>query len=160
MTTVLCPGSFDPPTNGHVDVVRRITSFADKVVIAVVGNPQKTALFSPERRVELFREIVDEWPDTDTEIEVMTHSGLLVDLVEPHQIDFIVKGVRSSDDYLNEQRMAQMNRSIGDVETLLLPTSPPLTFIASSLVREIVRLGGDVDHLVPPPVQRALGETR
>ncbi len=160
MITALCPGSFDPPTNGHIDVIRRTAGFADRVVVAVVGNPSKAAMFPPERRVELFRETVTEWTDIDTRFDVIAHHGLLVDLVEPHGIDVIVKGVRAGDDYQNEHRMAQMNRSIGGVETLLLPTSPEWSFVASSLVREIVRLGGSVEHLVPPAVQRALGETR
>ncbi|MPZ51283.1 MAG: pantetheine-phosphate adenylyltransferase [Acidimicrobiia bacterium] len=160
MTTALCPGSFDPPTNGHIDVIRRTARFADRIVVGVVGNPSKRAMFTPERRVELFDAVIAGWTDNDVHIEVIAHDGLVVDLVESHDIDVIVKGLRGTIDFENEQRMAHMNSTMVEVETLFLPTSPEVSFISSSLVREIATLGGSVDHLVPPPVRQAIGETR
>lgn len=154
MTSVLCPGSFDPPTNGHVDVIRRASSMFDRVVVAVIRNPSKTSLFTADERVDLLRRSM---PDL-TNVEYDSFEGLLVDFAEAHDVDVIVKGLRAVSDFDYELAMAQMNRSLRDVETLFIPTNPEWSYLSSSLVREVARLGGTVDELVPEVVAEALKE--
>ena len=154
MTTALCPGSFDPPTHGHVDVVRRAAAMFDRLVVAVVANPSKSPLFSADERVELFRAVV---ADLDN-VEVEGFDGLLVDFAESHGVDVIVKGVRAVSDFDYELQMAQMNRTLRQIDTVFLPTNPEWSYLSSSLVREVARLGGTVDTLVPEVVSRALQE--
>ncbi len=152
MTTALCPGSFDPPTNGHVDVIRRSGALFDRVVVAVIDNPSKTAMFTSEERMSLFGEILGD------SVETTSFSGLLVDHVREVGADVVVKGVRGIDDYEYETQMAHMNQHMTGMETLLLPTRPEYGFISSSLVKEIARLGGSVAGLVPDVVEKALKE--
>jgi pantetheine-phosphate adenylyltransferase len=154
VTVALCPGSFDPPTNGHVDVIRRVAEMFGRVVVAVVANPAKTPLFSPDERIGLMAAAL---PELGT-IEYRTFSGLLVDFAEAHGVDVIVKGLRAGSDFDYELQMAQMNRSLRRIETLFIPTNPTWSYLSSSLVREVARLGGDVDELVPPVVAAALKE--
>lgn len=152
MTTALCPGSFDPPTNGHADVIGRTVSLFDRVVVAVIDNPAKEAMFTPDERSALLADIHGEM------IEVTTFTGLLVDHVSDVGADVVVKGLRTSDDYEYETQMAQMNRHMTGMETLFIPTRPEYRFISSSLVKEIARLGGSVGGLVPDVVEKALKE--
>lgn len=152
MTTALCPGSFDPPTNGHVDVVERVIRLFDRVVVSVIDNPAKEPLFDVERRVEMLREIHGD------RIEVTSFTGLLVTHAQEVGADVIVKGLRTVDDYEYENQMAQMNRHLTGVETLFMPTTPEYGFISSSLVKEVAKLGGSVSGLVPDVVHRALKE--
>jgi len=152
MTTALCPGSFDPPTNGHVDVIRRSSALFDRVVIAVIDNPSKTAMFTPDERMALFDEI---FGDT---VESTRFDGLLVDHARVVGADVVVKGLRSVDDYEYETQMAHMNQHMTGMETLFIPTRPEYRFISSSLVKEIARLGGSVAGLVPDVVEKALKE--
>jgi pantetheine-phosphate adenylyltransferase len=152
MTTALCPGSFDPPTNGHVDVVERAVGLFDRVVVAVIDNPGKEPLFATERRLELIREIHGD------RVEVTSFTGLLVDHARAVGADVVVKGLRTVDDYEYENQMAQMNRHLTGVETVFMPTTPEFGFISSSLVKEVARLGGSVSGLVPDVVDRALKE--
>lgn len=154
MTSALCPGSYDPPTNGHIDVIRRTAAIFDRVVVSVVENPSKTPLFTTEERIELFRASM---PDVSN-VSYDVFGGLLVDHVRARGIDVVVKGLRTSGDFDYELQMAQMNASIKGVETVFIPTTPAWSFLSSSLVREVARLGGSVDDLVPAPVAAALKE--
>ncbi|MGD2059461.1 MAG: pantetheine-phosphate adenylyltransferase [Acidimicrobiia bacterium] len=150
--TALCPGSFDPPTNGHVDVIARAIALFDRVVVAVIDNPSKQSMFSLEERESLLRELYGD------SIEVTAFGGLLVDHVREVGADTVVKGVRTVEDYEYETEMAQMNRHMTGMETVFLPTRPEFRFISSSLVKEIARLGGSVGGLVPDVVEKALKE--
>lgn len=152
MTTALCPGSFDPPTNGHADVIGRAVSLFDRVVVAIIDNPSKQAMFTPAERSALLADVHGE------NVEVTTFTGLLVDHVREVGADVVVKGLRTSDDYEYETQMAQMNRHLTGMETLFIPTRPEYRFISSSLVKEIARLGGSVGGLVPDVVEKALKE--
>lgn len=154
MTSALCPGSYDPPTNGHIDVIRRTAAIFDRVVVSVVENPSKTPLFTTEERIELFRASM---PDVSN-VSYDVFGGLLVDHVRARGIDVVVKGLRTPGDFDYELQMAQMNASIKGVETVFIPTTPAWSFLSSSLVREVARLGGSVDDLVPAPVAAALKE--
>ena len=150
--TALCPGSFDPPTNGHTDVIGRAIALFDRVVVAVIDNPSKKSMFSPSERSDLLKELFGD------DIEVTSFSGLLVEHVQEVGADTVVKGLRTVEDYEYETQMAQMNHHMTGMETLFLATRPHYRFISSSLVKEIARLGGSVGGLVPAVVEKALKE--
>lgn len=150
MTTALCPGSFDPPTNGHVDVIERCIAAFDAVVVAVVANPSKDAMFSLEERVAMLEELFE------GRASVQPFDGLLVDFAAGAGADLVVKGLRTVDDYTYEMQMAQMNRSLSAMETVFMPTKSEWSFVSSSLIKEVARLGGAVTGLVPPNVAKAL----
>jgi pantetheine-phosphate adenylyltransferase len=152
--TALCPGTFDPVTNGHLDIVTRASGLFDRVVVAVVENPAKEPLFSVEERVAMLREAVGDNED----VEIDSFSGLLVDYARAQEIRAIVKGLRAVTDFDYELQMAQMNRHLSEVETCFVPTSPRWSYLSSSLVKEVARHGGDVSGLVPEPVVRRLKE--
>ena len=152
MTTALCPGSFDPPTNGHADVIVRVINGFDRVVVSVIDNPSKKAMFTASERMGLLKEMHGE------AIEVTSFDGLLVDHVREIGADVVVKGLRTVDDYQYETQMAQMNRHLTGMETVFIPTHPEFAFISSSLVREVARLGGSMSGLVPDVVEKALKE--
>jgi pantetheine-phosphate adenylyltransferase len=150
--TALCPGTFDPVTNGHLDVVGRAASTFDAVVVAVVENPSKTPLFAVAERIALLEEAVRHLGN----VRVGAFGGLLVDYARAESASVIVKGLRAVSDYEYEIQMAQMNQRIGEIETLFMATSPKWSFLSSSLVKEVARLGGDVEGLVPDHVRTAL----
>jgi pantetheine-phosphate adenylyltransferase len=150
--TALCPGTFDPVTNGHLDVIGRAASMFDGVVVAVLENPSKAPLFTIEERVSLLHEALADQPT----VRVASFGGLLVDFARAQDARMIVKGLRAVSDYEYEIQMAQMNQRIGGVETLFMATSPKWSFLSSSLVKEVARLGGDVEGLVPDHVRKAL----
>jgi len=150
--TALCPGTFDPVTNGHLDVIGRAASMFDGVVVAVLENPSKAPLFTIEERVALLQEALGDQPS----VRVASFGGLLVDFARAQDAGMIVKGLRAVSDYEYEIQMAQMNQRIGGVETLFMATSPKWSFLSSSLVKEVARLGGDVEGLVPDHVRKAL----
>lgn len=152
MTTALCPGSFDPPTNGHVDVIERAISAFDKVVVAVVDNPSKESLFSVEERLSLLEELFG------GRTEIGSFSGLLVEYAAEVGADVVVKGLRTVDDYEYEVQMSQMNRHLTGMETVFMATKSDWSFISSSLVKEVARLGGSIGGLVPSAVEKALQE--
>ena len=153
MSLALCPGSFDPPTNGHVDVVERAARHFDRVLVAVVRNPGKEPLFDAEERVELLSEALAHLAN----VEVVEYGGLLVDLARERAVDVIVKGLRAGSDVEYELQMAQMNARLSpDVDTLFVATTPRWGFISSSSVKEVARYGADVSGLVPPGVAKAL----
>jgi len=152
MTSALCPGSFDPPTSGHIDLIDRAIELFDRVVVSVIDNPSKSALFTAAERAALFSEIYGE------AVEVITFSGLLVEHAREMGVDLVIKGLRTGGDYEYETQMAQMNRHLTGMETVFIPTRPELRFISSSLVKEVARLGGSVSGLVPDIVEKALKE--
>jgi pantetheine-phosphate adenylyltransferase len=152
--TALCPGTFDPVTNGHVDIVQRAAGLFDGVVVAVVENPAKEPLFRVAERVEMLRESLSGLAN----VEVESFAGLLVDYARTRGVGVIVKGLRAVSDFDYELQMAQMNRHLGEVETCFVPTSPRWSYLSSSLVKEIARFGGDVSGLVPEHVPRRLKE--
>ena len=153
MTTAVCPGSFDPITNGHLDIVTRASRHFDEVVVLVTGNPTKTSgLFTVEERVELIREATSHLPG----VRVDSWGGLLVDYTSAHHITALVKGLRSSLDYEYELPMAQMNRRLTGVDTYFLLTDEKYGYISSSLTKEVAKYGGDVTGLVPDTVREAM----
>jgi pantetheine-phosphate adenylyltransferase len=149
---VVCPGSFDPVTNGHLDIISRAAQLYDEVVVAVGGNPSKTALFTAQERVELIRGVTQKLDNVRVEL----FDGLIVDFCRSRDISAIIKGLRAVSDFDYEMQMAQMNYSQAGVETLFMTTNPRYTFLSSSLVKEFARFGGDVSGLVPPSVLERL----
>ena len=155
MIIALVPGSFDPPTKGHLDVVERCTGLFDRVVVGVVHNPSKQSMFSAEERVEMLEECCEPWDN----VSVASFQGLLVDFAKEVGAKTVVKGLRAVTDFDYEIQMSQMNRHLsGDVVSLFVATKPEYGYLSSSLVKEVARLGGSVDALVPPVVARALKE--
>ncbi|MGY1671289.1 pantetheine-phosphate adenylyltransferase [Geodermatophilus sp. SYSU D00710] len=148
MRRAVCPGSFDPVTNGHVDVITRAAALYDELVVAVLVNPGKAGLFSVDERMDLLRDAVAELPN----VVVDSFSGLLVDYCRSHGIPVVVKGLRAVGDFEYELQMAQMNRELAGVETLFVPTAPQVGHLSSSLVKQIATFGGDVSRLVPKAV--------
>jgi pantetheine-phosphate adenylyltransferase len=148
----VCPGSFDPVTNGHLDIVKRAASLFDEVTVAVLINRNKAGLFSVEERLDMLRQTTQEFPN----VMVDAFHGLLVDFCRERGIAAIVKGLRAVTDFDYELQMAQMNSSLADVDTVFVPTSPEYSFLASSLVKEVASHGGDVSRLVPDLVLRRL----
>ena len=152
MRRAVCPGSFDPVTNGHVDVIIRAAGLYDELVVAVLVNPGKAGLFSVEDRMELLRDAVTELPN----VRVDRFEGLLVDYCRAHDVPVIVKGLRAVSDFEYELQMAQMNRELAGIETLFVPTAPQVGHLSSSLVKQIAEFGGDVSSLVPAAVHDRL----
>ncbi|MFT4188395.1 MAG: pantetheine-phosphate adenylyltransferase [Aeromicrobium sp.] len=154
MTRVVCPGSFDPVTNGHLDIITRASYLFGEVVVVVLINESKQGLFDIEQRLELIRQSVSSRPN----VTVDSYAGLLVDYCAQNDVSAIVKGLRAVSDFDYELQMAQMNGNLTGVDTVFIPTAPDYMFIASSLVKEVARHGGDVADLVPPVVLAALDE--
>lgn len=154
MRRAVCPGSFDPITRGHLDIVARASKLFDEVYVAVMINKSKQGLFTVDERISLIRECTDAYGN----VQVEAFHGLLVDYCKQRDIPAIVKGLRAVSDFDYELQMAQMNNGLSSVETLFIPTNPVYSFLSSSLVKEVAAWGGDVSHLVPEPVLRALRE--
>ena len=152
MRRAVCPGSFDPVTNGHIDIVSRASSLFDEVVVAVGVNKSKNRLVSAEERIDMLREACAPYAN----VTVDGFTGLLTDFCTDRGIQAIVKGLRAVSDFDYELQMAQMNASLSDVETVFVPTSPEYSFLASSLVKEVAAFGGDVSGLVPAFVHERL----
>jgi pantetheine-phosphate adenylyltransferase len=150
--TAVCPGSFDPVTNGHLDVLERVATRFDRVIVACTTNPGKSPMFDVAERVELLEEVTAHLRN----LEVATFDGLLIDFCRERGVGLIVKGLRAVSDFEYELQMAQMNARIGGVETLFLASSPVYSFLSSSLVKEVARFGGDVTSFVPPVVATRL----
>jgi pantetheine-phosphate adenylyltransferase len=149
---VVCPGSFDPVTNGHIDIISRAALIHDEVIVAVMRNLSKSALFTVDERVELLREVTSKHDN----VRVQKFNGLIVDFCRANEISAIVKGLRAVSDFDYEMQMAQMNYNQAGVETLFMTTNPLYAFLSSSLVKEFAKYGGNVDGLVPDPVAEAL----
>jgi pantetheine-phosphate adenylyltransferase len=152
MRRAVCPGSFDPPTNGHLDVVGRAAALFDEVVVAVLVNKSKKSMFTVDERIELLTEVVKPWPN----VTIGSFHGLLVDYCRDNDIRAIVKGLRAVTDFDYELQMAQMNQRLSGVDTLFMSSTPEYSFVSSSLVKEVATYGGDVAHLLPDSVHRRL----
>ena len=153
----LYPGSFDPLTNGHVDIIQRGSRFFDRIVIAVAINQDKTPLFTVPERVSIARDVFRDWPN----VEVDTFDGLLVDYARRKKATVIVRGLRAVSDFEYEMQMALMNRRLNhDVETVFMMPAEPYTYVSSRLVKEVVALGGTVHGLVPEVVEARLRDKR
>jgi pantetheine-phosphate adenylyltransferase len=152
--SVVCPGSFDPVTNGHVDIIERASGLADHVFVAVMVNQHKRGLFAAEQRIDLLKQSLTHLDN----LTVETFSGLLVDYCQAKGARAIVKGLRAVGDFDYELQMAQMNHRLTGVDTLFVATNPLYSFLSSSLIKEVVAFGGDVEDLVPAPVLGPLVE--
>jgi len=154
MRRAVCPGSFDPVTNGHLDIIGRAADLYDELVVAIFVNQSKSSLFAVDERRELLEEVTAPYGN----VRVDSFEGLVVDYCRDNEIAVIVKGLRAVSDFDYELQMAQMNRGLAGVDTLFMPTNPEYSFLASSLVKEIARWGGDVSRLVPQNVLKRLTE--
>ncbi|MGI5492172.1 pantetheine-phosphate adenylyltransferase [Microtetraspora malaysiensis] len=154
MRRVVCPGSFDPVTNGHLDIIGRTSRLYDEVVVAVLINIEKAGLFTVDERIEMLEAVTKEYGN----VRVEKFHGLLVDFCRQNDIPTIVKGLRAVSDFDYELQMAQLNYRMSGVETLFMSTNPEYSFLSSSRLKEIARYGGDVSGLVPDLVQRLLIE--
>jgi pantetheine-phosphate adenylyltransferase len=155
VATALCPGSFDPVTNGHLDIIARTARHFDDVIVAVIRNPQKAqSLFTLEERQEMLKEVTSHLPN----VSIDFFTGLLVEFAKEHAANAIVKGLRAVSDFDYELQMAQMNQQLSGIDTFFISTSPQYSFLSSSLVREVAKFGGDVSSMVPPVVAERLDE--
>lgn len=148
MKRVVCPGSFDPITFGHLDIIERASSIFDEVLIAVMVNQVKKTLFTVEERIAMTEEVTAKYPN----VKVDSWSGLLVDYCKKNDISIILKGLRAVTDFDYELQMSQVNLQLQGVETLFLSTAPAHSFLSSSLVKEIASYGGDVSSYIPAPL--------
>lgn len=152
MTIAVCPGSYDPPHHGHIDILNRSAKLFDEVVVAVITNPSKAPTFSPAERVDMLKALVSE------NVRVEISDGLTVDVAKAVGATAIVKGIRNSTDYEYELQMALMNRHLTGIETVFVPSDANLGHISSSLIKEIAKLGGSIEGLVPDAVAALLEE--
>lgn len=148
----MCPGSFDPVTNGHIDVFARAAVQFDEVVVTVSVNPKKQGMFSVEERMEMLREATANLPN----VRVESWQGLLVDFAKQEGLTAIVKGLRDATDFGYELQMAQMNKKLSGVDTFFIATNPTFSYLSSSLVKEVAAYGGDVTDMLPPAVHKRL----
>jgi pantetheine-phosphate adenylyltransferase len=149
MRRAACPGSFDPVTNGHLDVIGRAAALYDEVVVAVLVNESKAGLFTIDERLEMLVEVTSAYPN----VSVRSFRGLLVDFCQAFDIPVVIKGLRVASDFDYELQMAQMNLGLAGVETLFMPTNPQYSFVSSSLIKDVAKWGGDVGKHVPDPVE-------
>jgi pantetheine-phosphate adenylyltransferase len=152
MRRAVCPGSYDPVTNGHIDIVERAAGIFDEVIVAVLVNKTKKSLFTVDERLDMLRSVTSHLPN----VRVDSWHGLLVDYCRQHEVAVIAKGLRAVSDFDYELQMAQMNQQLSGVETMFMPTNPLWSFLSSSLVKEVAAYGGGVAHLVPDLVHRRL----
>jgi pantetheine-phosphate adenylyltransferase len=148
MSGAVCPGSFDPVTLGHVDILERAAAQFDEVVVAVLVNPNKQGMFSVDERIAMIEESTPHLPN----LRVESGEGLVVDFVKARGLTAIVKGLRTGTDFEYELQMAQMNKHIAGVDTFFVATTPRYSFVSSSLAKEVATLGGDVSELLPKAV--------
>jgi len=152
MRRAVCPGSYDPVTNGHLDIIERASGLFDEVTVAVLINKSKRGMFSVDERIEMLRDTTSALSN----VRIDSWHGLLVDYCRDNDIATIVKGLRSVSDFDHELQMAQMNRELSGIETMLMPNNPLYSFLASSLVKEVATYHGDVSHLVPELVNERI----
>ncbi|MGI5213633.1 pantetheine-phosphate adenylyltransferase [Plantactinospora sp. CA-290183] len=154
MRRAVCPGSFDPVTNGHLDIIGRASRLFDEVIVGVLINESKRGLFTVEERIEMLREVTASYGN----VRVESFQGLLVDFCRTQRAAVVVRGLRAVSDFDYELQMAQMNIGLAGVETLFMPTSPTYSFLSSSLIKDVAKWGGDVSPHVPDVVRRHLRE--
>jgi pantetheine-phosphate adenylyltransferase len=154
MRRAVCPGSFDPVTNGHLDIIGRASRLYDEVIVGVLVNESKSGLFPHEERVAMLREVVAVYPN----VRVAGFEGLLVDFCRAQGAAVVVKGIRAVSDFDYELKMAQMNVGLAGIETLFMPTNPLYSFLSSSLIKDVAKWGGDVSPHVPEVVAQRLAE--
>ncbi len=154
MRRAICPGSFDPVTNGHLDIIGRVAGLYDDVIVAVFVNQSKVGWFPIQERIEMLREVTAEYPN----VSVDSFEGLTVDYCRTHDISVIVKGLRAVTDFDYELQQSQMNLGLAGVETLFMATNPLYSFLSSSLIKDVAKWGGDVSPHVPDIVARRLTE--
>ena len=154
MRRAVCPGSFDPVTNGHLDIIGRASRLFDEVIVAVLVNESKQGLFTIDERLDMLREVVKPYGN----VRVESFQGLLVDFCRAQQASVVVKGLRAVSDFDYELQMAQMNIGLAGVETLFMPTNAQHSFVSSSLVKDVAKWGGDVTAHVPEVVARRLAD--
>ncbi len=152
MRRAVCPGSYDPATNGHLDIIERAARQFDEIVIAVLINKTKRTMFEVEDRIAMLAEITEHLPN----VRVDSWHGLLADYCRANGIGAIVKGLRAVSDFEYELQMAQMNYRLSGVDTMFMPSNPTYSFLSSSLVKEVATYGGDVGHLLPASVHQRL----
>ena len=153
MTAALCPGSFDPPTNGHIDVIERTSRHFERVLVAVIANPSKEPLFTLEERKDMLADALGHVGN----VEIDSFDGLLVDYARTREVNVVVKGLRAVSDFEYELQMAEMNAALAPgLDTMFLTAKPAWAFLSSSLVKEVARFGGPVEGLVPTSVAAAL----
>jgi pantetheine-phosphate adenylyltransferase len=150
----VCPGSFDPVTRGHLDIFGRAAQLFDEVIVGVLVNESKKGLFTVDERIDMIREVTKDFDN----VRVVAFQGLLVDFCRKQGAEIVIKGIRAVSDFDYELQMAQMNIGLSGVETLFMPTNPLYSFVASSLVKEVAKWGGDVSTYVPELVERRLAE--
>lgn len=149
MTRAIYPGSFDPVTKGHLDIIIRSRKIMDKLTVAILENPRKVATFDIETRVEMLKKVIESYPNVDVEY----YKGLLIDYVEEKKTKIIIKGLRAISDFEFEFQMALVNQKLNPtIETLFMMTNSKYSYLSSSIVKEIAALGGDITNLVPPEV--------
>ena len=159
MTIAVFPGSFDPVTNGHLDVIERASKLFDKIIVAIAVNGSKASLFTTEER-EFFLNLACQ-DKRLLNVEVTSFEGLLVDAVKKMECNVVIRGLRAVSDFEFEFQMALMNREISEkCETMFLMPSPEYSFVSSRMIKEIAKFGGDISSFVPPVVHRALTEVR
>ena len=153
---VVYPGSFDPVTNGHIDIIKRASKLFDEVVVCVLVNNKKKYLFNMEERIEMLEELLYDYDN----VKVSMYSGLLIDFIEKNKIDSIIRGIRAISDYESELQFAQMNKfySRTNVETVFMVAEPEMSYLSSSIVKEIASFNGDVSRLVPKNVEIKIKE--
>jgi pantetheine-phosphate adenylyltransferase len=155
VTAALCPGSFDPPTNGHIDVIERTSRHFERVIVAVIANPSKQSLFSLEERKDMLGEALSHLDN----VSIDSFDGLLVDFARSSGVSVVVKGLRAVSDFEYELQMAEMNAALAPgLDTMFVTAKPAWAFLSSSLVKEVARFGGPVEGLVPESVAAALKE--
>ncbi|MFF5072043.1 pantetheine-phosphate adenylyltransferase [Micromonospora olivasterospora] len=152
MRRAVCPGSFDPVTNGHLDIIGRAARLFDEVIVGVLVNQSKSGLFTVAERIDMLREVTASYDN----VRVESFQGLLVDFCRAQQASVLVKGLRAVSDFDYELQMAQMNIGLAGVETLFMPTNPLYSFLSSSLVKDVAKWGGDVSAHVPDRVREEL----
>jgi len=149
-TTAVYPGSFDPPTNGHLDIIERSSRMFARVIVAVALNIRKNVMYTPAERVGMLRELTGRWKN----VEVDSFSGLLVDYARKREARVLVRGLRAISDFEYEFQMAHMNKKLApEIDTVMLMTGEQHSYISSNIVKEIARFGGRIDDLVPPAVR-------
>lgn len=159
--TALFPGSFDPLTNGHLEILEAALGLADRVVIAIGVHPSKTALFTADERAEMIREVVALLPGAPERVAVVAFDGLIVEAARAAGASVLIRGLRDATDLDYEMQMAGMNAAIApEIQTVFVPASPRVRHVSATLIRQVARMGGDISGFVPQPIARALSDGR